>query len=126
MKFVTYAEMKQLPVGTVFYECKDCVGELDGPYVKDMESENDIYRCEARPKLHPKGYYNRFKQEELDEIRRGDHLSLDNGGGREGNFEEHAKYLVLDQADVQRTIDILQGKHVEEAVCSLKGSPWED
>lgn len=123
MRFVNYAEMKQLPVGTVYYECKECVGELAGPYVKDHESDTDIFRCEARPKVNMEGYYAR--EWPVDELRRKTHMSLDNSGSREGRFEEDAKYLVLDRADVQRTIDILLGKDVEEAVCSLQGSPWE-
>jgi hypothetical protein len=126
VRFVTYEEIKKLPVGTVYYECKDCVGELEGPYVKHYESDTDIFRYPAFPDVNMKGYYARHDQATLDEVRKGDHMSLSNTGGREGNFEEHAKYLVLDQADVQRTIDLLQGKKVEEAVCSLKGSPWED
>jgi hypothetical protein len=118
MRIVSYEEMKKMPVGTVFFECTGgFFGQLDGPMVKDAESDNDIYYCKAVPTINYAGSHPRSENP----IERGDHISLDSDGTREGSFDHDAQYLVLDPADVQAMIDILQGKGARAEPISAEG-----
>lgn len=113
MKLVSYEEMKQLPVGTVFYRMGargGCVDALDGPYRKDYASDSDIFYCECGPVYLDKGYFARTRPE-----RDFQQFCLSSGGTREGLFEDQAKYLVLDDADVAMLIANLLGNLPDDA-----------
>lgn len=115
MRIVTYAEMKLLPVNTVFYRMGGnggCVDVLDGPFRKDCDSENDIFFCTIGPSYYDRGY---------DKQRPFEHFTISNGGTREGLFEEDAKYLVMSPEDIALMIKNLLGVigDDEESMCPV-------
>lgn len=119
MRFVTRTELMEMPVGTIFREFKPMhlVGEdwqrFEGKYGGDFLVSSVGPRCLDNGIYGTIGLPDELKK--LMGSRQDCHfLVINTDAGREGLFDDKARYVVLDREDIEQIILQLTGGIVEQ------------